>query len=338
VKGLLKYITYRLLSSVVMIFIMVTLVFFLLRVLPGDPVQALTGGKAPPEVVKQLKEQLGLNLPIYKQYFKFLSDVIHGNLGTSIVTGESVKSELFERFPATLELAIVSVFLAAGWGIVLGIESAKREGSLFDFVAKLIALSFYAIPIFFVGIVMQYIFGVKLGWFPISGRIDPLNEPDKVITGLYLVDTLLAHNFEGFIDAVKHIVLPAFSLALVLFSVIYRITRSNMILQLKKEYVKAARARGIKEKRVVYYHAFKNAFIPIFTLIGLQFASLLGGAILTENVFSWPGLGSYLIERIGYRDFPAIQGAILFYAVIVVFISIAIDIICALINPKIKYE
>ncbi|SNR69362.1 ABC transporter permease [Desulfurobacterium atlanticum] len=337
-KGLLKYIGYRLLSSVVMIFIMVTLVFFLLRVLPGDPVQALTGGKAPPEVVQQLREQLGLNLPIYKQYIRFLSDVIHGNLGTSIVTGENVKTELLERFPATFELAIVSVILSAGFGIVLGIESAKREGTLFDFITKLVALSFYAIPIFFVGIVMQYIFGVKLGWFPISGRIDPLNEPDKVITGLYLVDTLLTHNFEGFVDALKHIVLPAFSLALVLFSVIYRITRGNMILQLKKEYVKAARARGLKERRVVYYHAFKNAFIPIFTLIGLQFASLLGGAILTENVFSWPGLGSYLIERIGYRDFPAIQGAILFYAVIVVFISIGIDIICALINPKIKYE
>ncbi|OMH40637.1 peptide ABC transporter permease [Desulfurobacterium indicum] len=337
-RGLLKYIGYRLVSSVVMIFLMVTFVFFLLRILPGDPVLALTGGKAPPEVVKQLKEQLGLNLPIYKQYLKFLSDILHGNLGTSIVTGESIKSELLERFPATLELSIVSIILAAGWGIVLGIEGARREGSVFDFVTKLIALSFYAIPIFFVGIMMQYIFGVKLGWFPISGRIDPLNEPDHVITGLYLVDTLLTKNFAGFVDALKHIFLPAFSLSLVLFSVIYRITRSNMILQLKKEYVKAARARGLKERRVIYYHAFKNAFIPIFTLIGLQFAGLLGGAILTENVFSWPGLGSYLIERIGYRDFPAIQGAILFYAVIVVFISIAIDIICALMNPKIKYE
>ncbi len=330
------YVIARLLLMIPMVFILLTFVFFILRVLPGDPVSALLGPKASPQQIAEIREKLGLNKPLLIQYFDYILNLMKGDFGKSMLTRRPVIKEIFERFPATLELTIWSMLIAFLIGLLLGVESAKRWGSFWDSVSRGYAIVIYAVPVFWLGLMMQLIFGIKLGILPVSGRISPLMEPDH-ITGLFLIDSVLTWDWEAFWDAFKHLVLPSVTLGLVLSSVFVRLVRGNMLEVLRMDFIRAARARGIAERSVFYRHALKNALIPVLTMLGLEFALLLAGAVLTETTFSWPGIGTFLIMRVRYRDFMAVQGVIVFYAILVAFVGLLVDIVCAYVDPRIRY-
>ncbi|MCD6420012.1 MAG: ABC transporter permease [Synergistetes bacterium] len=334
--SLRRYIVVRLLLAVPMVLILLTMVFFIMRIMPGDPVTALLGPKAPPSVVANMRHRLGLDEPLFIQYISYLGRLLHGDMGTSMLTERPVFQEIMERFPATLELTLYAMLFAVLVGIFMGTESARRQDSFGDVFGRMYTIIIYSIPVFWLGMLFQVIFGVNLHWLPISGRVSPMMDPHK-ITSLYTIDALLTGDWESFRDVVAHLVLPAITLGLVISSIFVRMVRGNMVLTLNMDFVRAARARGIRENAVVYRHALKNALVPILTIMGLQFALLLAGAVLTETTFSWPGIGSYLIMRIRYRDFAGIQGAIVFYALLVVTVSILIDVIDALVDPRVRY-
>jgi peptide/nickel transport system permease protein len=262
---------------------------------------------------------------------------MRGNLGNSLIWGRRpIAVEILEHFPATLELTIASMIVMLVVGVFTGAQSAYRRNSAVDYGLRTYGIVIYSIPIFWFGMVLQLIFGVYLKWLPIAGRIDPFLSP-RTITGLYTIDSLLAGNMLGFVSAAQHLILPSLTLGLVLSGIFTRLTRVNMLDVLRQDFIAAARARGLSEGTVLYKYALRNAFIPILTMIGLQFALLLAGAVLTETTFSWPGMGSYLIERISYRDFPAIQGGVVFFAALVAAVSVAVDMIYAFLDPRIRF-
>ncbi len=320
-----------------MILILLTVVFIILRILPGNPVTAMLGPKAPPEVVKSMEAQLGLDKPIIVQFGDYLGNILRGNFGDSTVTTLPVIQELEDRFPATLELTIFAMIIAVVIGIFFGSAAAYRYGKPIDVMARIYSIFVYSMPVFWLGIMLQLIFGVWLKVLPVSGRASPFMTPDNLYTGLYTIDAILNGQWDVLYDALLHLVLPSVTLGVVISSIFVRMVRSNVLLSLSSQYVTSARSRGVKESRVLYAHALKNAMIPILTIMGLQFALLLGGAVLTETTFSWPGIGSYLVERIRYRDFPAIQGAVVFFALFVVVVSILVDIINAWMDPRVRY-
>jgi len=303
----------------------------------GDPVSAILGGHAPAEQIERIKEQLGLNKPLYVQYLEYLWQLLHGNLGRSLIWGRRpVLVEILEHFPATLELSISAFIVSILIGIFTGVHSARKYNKPTDHILRLYGIVTYALFIPWVGLILQLIFGVYLGWLPTSGRIDTLMEP-KHITGLYVLDSILTLNIPSLISAIRHLILPSITLGIYLSGIYTRLTRSNMLEVLRKDFITAAKARGLPEGTVIYKHALKNAFIPILTMMGLQFALLLAGAILTETTFSWPGMGTFLAERIFYRDYPTVQGTIVFFAILVVTVSLIIDILYAYIDPRIRY-
>ncbi|MDK2871837.1 MAG: peptide/nickel transport system permease protein [bacterium] len=334
--SLRSYVLTRFILMIPMILILLTFVFIILRVLPGDPVSAILGPKASPEQKAEIREKLGLDKPIIFQYFSYLGGLLKGDFGRSMLTRRPVLDEILERFPATLELTIFSLLIAFILGLFLGVESSRRLGSSFDEAFRFYAVVVYALPVFWLGMMFQLLFGVKLGFFPVSGRISPLMEPEH-ITGLYLLDSLLTMNLASFLNSLKHLFLPSLTLGIVLSGVFLRLVRGNMVEVLRLDFIRAARARGISERRVLYRHALKNALIPVITMLGLEFALLLGGAVLTETTFSWPGVGTFLIMRIRYRDFAAVQGVIVFYALLVALVSVIVDMICAFIDPRVRY-
>lgn len=319
-----------------MVLILFTSVFFVLRILPGDPVRALYGARIPEESYKNLLAQWGLDKPTYVQYFDYLQGVFKGDLGYSYVTRRAVIEEIGDRFPATLELTIVSIIIAFSVGILTGMYSAHKRNTPIDFICRLFAITIYAVPIFWLGLMLQLLTITLNLPVPLSGRISPLMEPPR-ITHLYIVDSLLTANFASLLDALAHLILPSITLGLVLSGVFTRMTRVNMLDVLRADYVTAARARGLGEWRVINRYAFRNAILPILTMLGLQFALLLAGAVLTESTFNWPGLGTYLVSSVANRDFPAIQGAITFYALLVALVSLIVDIINARLDPRIRY-
>lgn len=320
-----------------MVLIILTIIFFVLRILPGNPVMAMLGPKAPPEVVKSMEHQMGLDKPIIVQYGDYLADIIRGNFGVSAYTSMPVIQELMQKFPATLELTIFAMAIAVLIGIFFGTYAAYHFGGPLDVAARIYSIFVYSFPVFWFGIMLQLIFGVWLHWLPVSGRSSPFMIPDHIYTGLYVIDSILNLQWGVLLDTLKHLVLPSVALGVVISSIFVRMVRSNVLLSLSSQYVVASRARGVKEKRVLFKHALKNAMAPILTIMGLEFALLLGGAVLTETTFSWPGMGNYLVERIGYRDFPAIQGAIVFFALFVAIVSILVDIINAWVDPRVRY-
>ena len=331
------YLITRVLLSLPMIIILLSIIFIVLRVMPGDPVLAMLGDKAPMQQVEAMRHQLGLDRPLYIQFLDYVSNLARGDFGNSLIWGKRpIIVEIFEHFPATLELTITSMIVMLLVGVLTGAQAAYRRNSLADYGLRAYGIVIYALPIFWFGMVLQLIFGVYLGWLPIAGRIDPFLSP-RGVTGLYTIDSLIAGDLLGFVSAVQHLILPSLTLGLVLSGIFTRLTRVHMVDILRQDFVTAARARGLKENTVLYKHALKNAFIPILTMIGLQFALLLAGAVLTESTFSWPGMGSYLVERISYRDFPAIQGAVVFFAVLVAAVSVTVDMIYALLDPRIRY-
>jgi len=337
VGSLRFYLITRVLLSLPMIIILLSIIFIVLRVMPGDPVLAMLGDKAPMQQVEAMRHQLGLDRPLYIQFLDYVSNLARGDFGNSLIWGKRpVIVEIFEHFPATLELTIASMIVMLLVGVLTGAQAAYRRNSLVDYGLRTYGIVIYSLPIFWFGMVLQLIFGVYLRWLPIAGRIDPFLSP-RGVTGLYTIDSLIAGDLLGFVSAVQHLILPSLTLGLVLSGIFTRLTRVHMLDVLRQDFVTAARARGLKENTVLYKHALKNAFIPILTMIGLQFALLLAGAVLTESTFSWPGMGSYLVERISYRDFPAIQGAVVFFAVLVAAVSVTVDMIYAYWDPRIRY-
>lgn len=337
-KSLQYYILARLLLAPLMIWTIITIVFLLLRATPGDPADAILGSRAPESAKQALREDLGLNAPLLVQYFRYLLQILNFDLGTSLSSrGLSVWDVIQQHFPATVELAFFGISVAIVVGVSIGIISASRPNTVFDVGGRLFGIITYSLPLFWVGMIVQLIFAVQLRWFPLGTRFPVgMASPEK-ITGLYTLDSLLTFNFGQFFTAVYYLILPCFTLGILLSGIFERIVRVNLKQTLRSEYVEAARARGIPENKILINHALKNALIPVITVMGLTFAALLGGAVLTEVTFSWPGLGNRLYEAISLRDYPTVQGIMVFFGVIVVFASILIDIINALIDPRIRY-
>ncbi len=314
------------------------LTFALIRMIPGDPVEVMMGErKVDPEMHAQSMERLGLNKPLYLQYFDYIGNLAQGDLGESLRTRTSVWSEFTTLFPATLELAFAALIIAGTLGVLAGVVAALKRGSLFDHGAMGISLVGYSMPIFWWALILIMFFSVGLGWTPVSGRIDLLYDVPPV-TGFMLIDTLLSDEEGAFLNALHHMVLPAIVLATIPLAVIARMTRSAMLEVLREDYVRTARAKGLSPNRVVFVHGLRNALIPVLTVFGLQIGTLLAGAVLTETIFSWPGIGKWLIESIGARDYPVVQNGILLVACLVILVNFTVDILYGLANPRIRHQ
>lgn len=330
-----SYITKRLLWSIPTLFGVSLLVFLMVHLSPGDPAITLLGDHANKASVEKLREEMGLNKPLYVQYYIFASKALQGDLGTSMRTKQKVLTEFQERFPATAELAFVAMLLAVSIGITAGIISAVKRYSIFDYGSMFVALAGVSMPVFWLGLVLIYFFSVKLGWLPVSGRLGYEFYVDHV-TGFYLIDTLLANDIEAFWDALKHLILPAIALGTIPMAIIARMTRASMIEVMKEDYVRTAKAKGCSNASVILVHALRNAMMPVITIIGLMLGTLFAGAILTETTFSWPGVGKWIVNAVYQRDFPIIQSATLIIATIFIAVNLIVDLLYALINPKIR--
>ena len=311
-------------------------VFFMVRAIPGDPAQIMLGQQATQEQVQQIRENMGLDKPIFVQYGLFLKDALRGDLGDSIVTGRPVTTELLTRLPATLELTAFAMLIAILVGIPVGVISAVRQYSLLDKSTSVLALTGISMPIFWLAMILVVIFGVNLELLPFPGRLDPTTGI-TAITGLVLVDSLLTLNFAGFWDGLLHLIMPALALATIPMAVIMRMTRSSMLEVMNEDYVRTARAKGVVPWRVVFKHALRNAMLPTITVIGLQTGLLMGGAIITETIFSWPGIGLYAYNSISARDYASIQGVVLYGALLFVLINLLVDILYAILDPRVRY-
>lgn len=333
---MLRYVAKRLLQAIPVLLGVSILVFLIMRVFAADPAPVVLGQHATEQEMAAWREANGLNDPIIVQYLSFLAGAITGNLGESYYTHTAVTQELLSRFPATVELALVAIVIAAVAGIALGVVSAVHKGTALDGAATVLALIGVSMPIFWLGILLIILFAGTWHILPSGGRIDPLLAPVGG-TGLYLVDTLFSGDLEAFADAAAHIVLPALALSMYSMAVITRMTRSSMLETLGEDYVRTARAKGLRRGRVNRRHALRCAMLPVTTVIGLQLGSLLGGAMLTETVFAWPGIGKYVVECILKSDFPVVQGAVLLIGVIFIVINLAVDVVYAYLDPRIKY-
>lgn len=321
-----------------MLWTITTVVFLLLRATPGDPVDAILGPRAPASVKEALRQQLGLGDPLWQQYLNYMKDLLSFNLGTSITSrGQTVWQIIQDNFPATVELAVFSMAIAVIVGVSIGSLAASRPNTILDAGGRLFGIITYSVPAFWAGMVLQLIFAVQLGWFPLGTRFPVTFPPPKSLTGLYAIDSILSGNVTQFFTTLHYLALPSMTLGILLSGIFERIVRVNLKQTLQADYVEAARARGIPELRILWAHALKNALIPVITVLGLTFAALLGGAILTEVTFSWPGLANRLYQAISDRDYPTVQGIVVFFAAIVVIASIAIDLLNAYIDPRIRY-
>ncbi len=331
----------RILVLIPTILLLVTLVFFVMRVMPGDPVIAIVGMKAPPERILELKKALGLvdeagnPIPLPIQYLNYLARLFQGDFGRSLIWGKRpVLVEIMEHLPATIELAISGFLVSIVLGVLLGSIGGWKGGKA-NSAVKVYSAVTYALFIPWIGMLFQLLFAVWLGILPVGGRIDTGLEP-PTITGLYTLDSIISGRWDSFISAVRHLILPSLTLGLVISGVFSRVTRTSVEEVVRQDFIVAARARGIPEYKVML-HALKNAFIPILTMMGLQLALLMTGAILTETTFSWPGMGTFLLERIEYRDYTTVQGTVVFFAIIVSVVNLLVDILYAYIDPRIRY-
>lgn len=337
-NALRYYVLTRLLLAPLMIWTITTVVFLLLRATPGDPVDALLGPRAPQDAKEALRSQLGLDAPLPLQYLRYLGQLLSLDLGTSLASqGQTVWEIIGDHFPATVELSVCGLLVAATVGLTVGAIAASRPNSPLDAGGRLFGILTYAVPMYWFGMLLQLLFAVKLRWFPIGTRFPLDILPPEGPTGLYLVDSLLMGRLDLFGTTLYHLALPSLTLGILISGIFERIVRVNLKQTLRADYVEAARARGIPEVRIVWVHALRNALIPVVTILGLTLATMLGGAVLTEVTFSWPGLANRLYEAISQRDYPVVQGLMVFFAAIVAFMSIAIDILNAYIDPRIRY-
>jgi peptide/nickel transport system permease protein len=331
-----QYILRRLLLAIPVL-IGVTFVAYAMLLLTGDPTGAIAGEHATPELRAAIRERYGLDDPVYIQYGRFLSLIFQGELGTSIMTKIPVMTELKQFMPATVELAMAAMTIAVIAGIPLGVIAAYRHNSFIDLNTTVLALVGVSMPIFWLALMLLWVFGLKLSWFPTTGRIDTSIELNT-ITNLYVLDSILTLNFEALKSSLHHLALPAIALATIPTAFIARITRSSMLDVLNAEYIRTARAKGVWEFTVVNRHALKNAMLPVITVIGLQTGFLLAGAILTETIFAWPGMGRWVTNAIVARNFPVVQAGVLVFALIFVFVNIIVDISYAWFDPRIRYQ
>ncbi len=336
--SLRNYLLTRLALAVPTLLILLTMVFLLMRVAPGDPIQAALGGRVSAEELETRREAAGLDKPLLDQYLEYLGDSLTLNLGTTINDDRPVTSIITENGSATLELTLAAFFVALAVGVPLGLIAGVKRDTGVDVGARVFGIVIYAAPVFFTGFLAQLIFSHELGWLPSSGRADPIvqYELDQT-THFFLIDTLIHGDWSAFWDVFLHLILPATTLGLLVSGVFVRLIRVNMLQTLRGDYVEAARARGVSERRVVLNHAFRNALIPVVTIAGLQFAILLGGAVLTEQTFNWPGIGAELVRYLNERDYIAVQGIITIFALAVVLLSLLIDLVNAFIDPRVRY-
>ena len=332
---MLRFVVRRLLLLIPILIGVSILVFFWIRALPGSPATALLGERATPAAIEAINKQYGLDKPIYKQYFAYVKQTAGGNLGTSQTSRRPVFDEFKQRFPATIELAVCAMFFSILLGIPLGFLAAKRYGGFFDHFSLFASLLGVSIPIFVLAIILKYIFAVRLGWLPTVGRISVLINIEHP-TNFYILDSILAGDFEALWDVIKHLILPAVALGSIPLAIIARITRAAVLDVQNEDYVRTARAKGVAPRTVDTRHILRNAMLPIATIIGLQAGLLLSGAVLTETVFAFPGIGSWLLEAIEARNYPVLQGGILFIALVFVLVNLIVDLSYALLNPRIR--
>lgn len=332
-----RYVLRRIILLFPILFGVSLAVFLVMHLFTVDPAEIILGQYATPDQVAVVREELGLNKPIHVQFWDYISRAAQGDLGQSVITKTSITEELMKRFPATAELAVLAICIASVLGIGLGVVSAVKQNSLFDYGAMVVALLGVSMPIFWLGLMMIILFSVTLGWLPASGRIAVGFRPEE-ITGLYLLDSLLTGDTEAFWNALKHLMMPAIALGAYSTAIIARMTRATMLETIRQDYVRTARAKGLREPVVIVKHALRNALIPIVTVIGLQMGALLGGAVLTETVFSWPGIGSYIVDGIMVSDYPRVQGAVLLIATIFVLVNLIVDVLYCYLDPRIQHN
>ncbi len=336
--SLRRYAVTRIALVIPMVFILLTLVFLLMRVAPGDPISAALGGHAPQSEVERIKHELGYDKPIYEQYGTYLGQIARGDLGKSITDSRSVTDIVRVNGAATLELTFFAMIVAIVVGVVVGLLAGRFRDSPMDTGGRLFGIVIYATPVFFLGLMAQLLFGSYLGWLPVSDRASPITQATlETHTNIFTIDAIIDGDWGALKDILRHLILPAVTLGLVTAGVFIRLIRVNVMRTMKDDYIEAARARGIDERSVVYHHAFRNALVPVITIVGLTMALLLGGAILTETTFNWPGLGRELVTYLSNRDYAAVQGIIIVFALVVVVVSVIIDLVNAFIDPRIRY-
>jgi dipeptide transport system permease protein len=314
------------------------LTFVAIRLVPGDPVEVRVGERGiSPERLAQFRHELGLDQPVWKQFLDYVWQLLHGDFGTSVVTNEKVLTEFLTLFPATVELSLSAMLFAVAIGLPAGAFAAVKRGSWYDQTLMGVSVTGFSMPIFWWGLLLIMLVAERLHWTPVSGRIDLIKYYFEPVTGFMLIDAVLSGQKGAFLDALHHLVLPTIVLGTVPLAVIARMTRSSMLEVLSEDYVRTARAKGLSPVRVIGLHALRNALIPVVTVIGLSVGSLMAGAVLTETIFSWPGIGKWLIESIGRRDYPALQGGVLLVSAIVILVNVLVDVIYGVINPRIRH-
>jgi peptide/nickel transport system permease protein len=334
---MLRYVVRRLFLLVPILIGVSLLIFFWIRALPGNPADALLGERSNAQLVQQYKQRYGLDRPIPVQYWDYVKTTLGGDLGTSISTRRAVTAEIRQRFPATTELAVAAMIFAVALGIPLGFFAAKRHGGVFDNLTMIGSLLGISVPIFFLAIILKYLFAVRFHWLPSVGRIDVLSNA-KHPTNFYILDALIQRDWHTLWDVIRHLILPAIALGSIPLAIITRITRAAVLDVQNEDYVRTARAKGLPPLTVDRRHVLRNAMLPVSTIIGLQTGLLLSGAVLTETVFAFPGMGSWLRDAIFNSDYPVLQGGILFLALVFVLVNLIVDISYAIINPRIRYS
>jgi peptide/nickel transport system permease protein len=334
---MLSFIIRRTLLAIPALLGVTIIIFLMLRMTPGDPAELLLGERATKESLAAMREYLGLKKPLYVQYWMFIKRAVQFDLGETIWTRERVAKEMGERFPATIELALVALTLSTILGMIFGIISATKQYSWFDYTSMVASLVGVSMPVFWLGLMLMLIFALTLGWFPMSGRIS-VGVNLEIITNFYVLDAILTKNWTAFKDVLLHLVLPASALSTIPLALTARMTRSSMLEVLRQDYIRTAKAKGVSQFKIVFKHALRNGLIPVVTVVGLQFGTLMGGAILTETVFAWPGVGKWLFEGVVRRDYMVIQGGTLLVATTFVFANLIVDLLYAVINPRISVK
>jgi peptide/nickel transport system permease protein len=334
---MLRYLVRRLLLLVPILLGVSLLIFFWIRALPGSPAESLLGERATPALVQAYRHRYGLDQPVYKQYWAYLKTTASGDLGVSVASRRRVTAEIRARFPATVELALAAMVFAITIGVPLGFFAAKHYGGVFDNASLVGSLIGISIPIFFLAIILKYIFAIRLGWLPSVGRISITIDAEHP-TNFYILDAIITRDWSTLWDVIKHLILPAIALGSIPLAIIMRITRAAVLDVQNEDYVRTARAKGLPPAVVDSRHVLRNALLPVTTIIGLQTGLLLSGAVLTETVFAWPGMGSWLRDAIFNRDYPVLQGGILFLAIVFVLVNLIVDLSYAFINPRIRYS
>ena len=331
-----KYIVRRLLGAIPVLFGLSIILFAFVHLLPGDPATAILGQHATPARVAAMREYLGLDLPLWQQYIVYVSGLLRGDFGSSVINNQPLLKELLTRFPATIELTVAAMIYAAGIGIPLGRFAARHAQGWSDGMVTVVSLLGISIPVFVLGLTLQYVFAVQLGWLPAGGRIDP--RANLVIqSNFILIDSLLMGRPDLFLDGLQHLILPAIALGSIPLAIITRITRASVLDVTNEDHVRTARAKGLKEKRVDSRHIMRNAWLPVVTVMGIQVGGLLGGAVITETVFAWNGVGRFVVVAINNRDYLVVQNTILIFALVFLAVNLVVDILYAFLNPRIRY-